>query len=281
MVGSVGYNPARWPDGFCGERIARYYAARAEGGAAMVIMGSTGVAWPRGSGNQAQVAVSDDKFIPGLKAVADAVHAHGGRIAMQLQHAGAIAVNEPLRGWPLLVPSIPEDKPFDWPADLTPQENKDMFEAFFKPGVVISHKVADEEDLEWVIDCFAQAAVRARKAGMDGVEIHAGHGYLISGFLSPASNQRTDRWGGSLENRARLLVEVIKRIRAAVGPDFPSLGPLRFAGVPPQRRHYPAGRHRHGATGRGGRRGCRARLRQCRQEQGHQFHGRSCDAFPR
>ncbi|MFS2216602.1 FAD-dependent oxidoreductase [Telluria sp. Tellsp104] len=220
IMSPMGSNLAE-PDGFCGERIARYYAARAEGGAAMVIMGSTGVAWPRGSGNQAQVAVSDDKFIPGLKAVADAVHAHGGRIAMQLQHAGAIAVNEPLRGWPLLVPSIPEDKPFDWPADLTPQENKDMFEAFFAPGVVISHKVADEEDLEWVIDSFAQAAVRARKAGMDGVEIHAGHGYLISGFLSPASNQRTDRWGGSLENRARLLVEVIKRIRAATGPDFP------------------------------------------------------------
>jgi 2,4-dienoyl-CoA reductase-like NADH-dependent reductase (Old Yellow Enzyme family) len=119
------------------------------------------------------------------------------------------------------VPSIPEDKPFDWPVDLTPQENKDMFEAFFAPGVVISHKVADEEDLGWVINCFAEAAVRARKAGMDGVEIHAGHGYLISGFLSPASNQRTDRWGGSLENRARLLVEVIKRVRTAVGPDFP------------------------------------------------------------
>jgi 2,4-dienoyl-CoA reductase-like NADH-dependent reductase (Old Yellow Enzyme family)/NADPH-dependent 2,4-dienoyl-CoA reductase/sulfur reductase-like enzyme len=220
IMSPMGSNLAE-ADGFCGERIARYYAARAEGGAAMVIMGSTGVAWPRGSGNQAQVAVSDDRFIPGLKAVADAVHAHDGRIAMQLQHAGAIAVNEPLRGWPLLVPSIPEDKPFDWPVDLTPQENKDMFEAFFAPGVVISHKVADEDDLEWVIDSFAQAAIRARKAGMDGVEIHAGHGYLISGFLSPVSNQRNDRWGGSLENRARLLVEVIKRIRAATGPDFP------------------------------------------------------------
>lgn len=220
FMSPMGSNLAE-PDGFCGQRIASYYAARAKGGAAMVIMGSTGVAWPRGSGNQAQVAVSDDRFIPGLKLVADAVHEHGCKIAMQLQHAGAIAVNEPLRGWPLLVPSTPDDKPFDWPVDLTPQENKDMFEAFFAPGVVISYQEATEEDLEWVIDCFAKAAVRAKAAGMDGVEIHAGHGYLLSGFLSPVSNKRSDRWGGSLENRARLLVEVIKRVRAETGGDYP------------------------------------------------------------
>lgn len=220
FMSPMGSNLAE-PEGFCGQRIASYYAERAKGGAAMVIMGSTGIAWPRGSGNQMQVAVSDDKFIPGLKLVADAVHAHDCKIAMQLQHAGAIAVNEPLRGLPLLVPSVPDDKPFDWPVDLTPEENKEMFEAFFAPGVVISYQVATEEDLEWVIDRFASAAVRARAAGMDGVEIHAGHGYLISGFLSPVSNKRTDRWGGSLQNRARLLVEVIKRVRAATGPDYP------------------------------------------------------------
>ncbi|CAI8777820.1 2,4-dienoyl-CoA reductase [Pseudomonas sp. IT-P253] len=220
IMSPMGSNLAE-PEGFCGERIVRYYEARAKGGAAMVIMGSTGVAWPRGSGNQMQVAISEDHFIPGLKAVADAVHAHGGKIAMQLQHAGAIAVNEPLRGLPLLVPSIPTDKAFDWPVDLTPEENKEMFEAFFKPGVVISHHVATEEDLEWVIDCFAQAARRAKAAGMDGVEIHAGHGYLLSGFLSPSSNKRDDRWGGSLENRARLLVDVIKRIKSTVGAEYP------------------------------------------------------------
>lgn len=220
IMSPMGSNLAE-AEGFCGERIVRYYEARAKGGAAMVIMGSTGVAWPRGSGNQMQVAVSDDCFIPGLKAVADAVHAHGGKIAMQLQHAGAIAVNEPLRGLPLLVPSIPTEKAFDWPVDLTPEENKEMFEAFFKPGVVISYQEATEEDLEWVIDCFAQAARRARAAGMDGVEIHAGHGYLLSGFLSPSSNKRTDRWGGSLENRARLLTEVIKRIKQTTSADYP------------------------------------------------------------
>jgi 2,4-dienoyl-CoA reductase-like NADH-dependent reductase (Old Yellow Enzyme family)/NADH dehydrogenase FAD-containing subunit len=220
FMSPMGSNLAE-PDGFCGERLAQYYAARAKGGAAMVIMGSVGVAYPRGSGNQMQVAISDDKFIPGLARVAEAVHEHGCKIAVQLQHAGAIAVNEPLRGLPLLVPSIPTPKDFDWSVDLTPQENKDMFEVFFQPGVKIEYQEASEEDIEWVIDCFAQAAVRAKQAGIDGVEIHAGHGYLLSSFLSPSSNKRTDRWGGSLENRARLLVETVKRIRAAVGADYP------------------------------------------------------------
>lgn len=220
VLSPMGSNLAE-PDGYCGERIAHYYAARAKGGAALVIMGSVGVAYPRGSGNQMQVAVSDDKFIPGLRQVAEAVHQHGCKIALQLQHAGAIAVNEPLRGLPLLVPSTPTPKEFDWPVDLTPQENKDMFEVFFQPGVKIEYQEASETDLEWLIDCFAQAAVRAKAAGIDGVEVHAGHGYIISAFLSPSSNKRTDRWGGTLENRARLLVEVVKRIRAAVGADFP------------------------------------------------------------
>ncbi|PRX27342.1 2,4-dienoyl-CoA reductase-like NADH-dependent reductase (Old Yellow Enzyme family) [Paraburkholderia sp. BL18I3N2] len=220
FMSPMGSNLAE-PDGFCGERLAQYYAARAKGGAAMVIMGSVGVAYPRGSGNQMQVAISDDKFIPGLARVAEAVHEHGCKIAVQLQHAGAIAVNEPLRGLPLLVPSIPTPKDFDWAADLTPQENKDMFEVFFQPGVKIEYQAASEEDIEWVIDCFARAAVRAKQAGIDGVEIHAGHGYLLSSFLSPSSNKRTDRWGGTLENRARLLVETVKRIRAAVGLDYP------------------------------------------------------------
>src|ERR1700719_90166 len=150
-------------------------------------MGSVAVAYPRSSGNQMQVAVSEDKFIPGLKLVADAVHEHGCKIALQLQHAGAIAVNEPLCGLPLLVPSVPTPKAFDWPVDLTPQENKDMFEVFFQPGVKIEYQEATEDDLQWLIGCFADSAVRAKAAGVDGVEVHAGHGYIISAFLSPSS----------------------------------------------------------------------------------------------
>jgi 2,4-dienoyl-CoA reductase-like NADH-dependent reductase (Old Yellow Enzyme family)/NADPH-dependent 2,4-dienoyl-CoA reductase/sulfur reductase-like enzyme len=220
IMSPMGSNLAE-DDGFCGERIAAYYGARAAGGAAMVIMGSVGIAYPRGSGNARQVAISDDRYLPGLRQVADAVHAHGGKIAVQLQHAGAIAVNEPLKGVPMLVPSTPEDKPYDWPADLTPDEMQEMFEPMYSPEAKTVYHEATEEDIEWLIDAFAQAALRARAAGMDGVEVHAGHGYIISSFLSPSSNRRTDRWGGTLENRARLLVEVIRRIRQHVGPDYP------------------------------------------------------------
>jgi 2,4-dienoyl-CoA reductase-like NADH-dependent reductase (Old Yellow Enzyme family)/thioredoxin reductase len=220
LMSPMGSNLAE-EDGFCGERIARYYEARAEGGAAMVIMGSVGVAYPRGSGNARQVGVSDDKYIPGLKLVADAVHRHGCKIALQLQHAGAVAVNEPPKGLPLLVPSTPEDKPYDWPADLTPEEMEEMFKPMYSPEAKIVYHEATEEDLEWLVDCFVQATVRAKAAGIDGVEIHAGHGYIISSFLSPSSNQRTDRWGGTLANRARLLIEIIQRIKAAVGKDYP------------------------------------------------------------
>jgi 2,4-dienoyl-CoA reductase (NADPH2) len=208
-------------DGSCGERILRYYEARAQGGAALVTMGSVGVAWPRGSGNARQVAISEDRFIAPLRRVADAVHAHGCRIALQLQHAGAIAVNEPFRGFPFLVPSVPVHKEMDWPADLTPQEHKDMFEAIFAPGIKFEYKEADEADIAWVVAAFAQAAVRAREAGIDAVEIHAGHGYLLSAFLSPSSNRRSDRYGGSLENRARLLVETVRAIKRAAGDDYP------------------------------------------------------------
>jgi NADPH-dependent 2,4-dienoyl-CoA reductase/sulfur reductase-like enzyme len=76
-------------------------------------------------------------------------------------------------------------------------------------------------DIRYLVGCFAAAAERARRAGVDGIEVHAGHGYIISSFLSPHSNHRDDAYGGSLENRARLLLEIIAAIRAAVGPDFP------------------------------------------------------------
>jgi len=220
VMSPMGSNLAE-EDGYCGERIARYYEARAEGGAAMVIMGSVGIAYPRGSGNARQVAVSDDKYIAGLKLVADSVHRHGCLIALQLQHAGGISVNEPPSGLPMLVPSTPDDKPYDWPADLTPEEMEEMFRPMYSAEAKVVYQEATEEDIEWLIDAFARAAVRARAAGIDGVEIHAGHGYIISSFLSPSSNKRRDRWGGTLENRARLLVEVVRRIKRHAGSDFP------------------------------------------------------------
>lgn len=208
-------------DGTLNDRIKAYYEARAAGGAALLIMGSVAVSWPIGSANSNQVAISEDRFIPGFSDLAKRVHAHGAKLAVQLQHAGVVALNDTIAGRPLLVPSLPKEGASDMMPTLTEAEAAAMASPYAHPTAKLHYQVATEEDLAWVISQFADAAERAKKAGLDAVEIHAGHGYLIDEFLSPSTNHRADRWGGSLENRARLLVEVIRAIRARVGPDFP------------------------------------------------------------
>jgi len=208
-------------EGYCGERLRAYYAARAQGGAGLLIMGSVAISWPVGSANARQIAISDDRFLPGLSAVAAAVHGHGAKLAVQLQHAGLTAMNDIRDGRPLLTPSVPVMKEGDMGPYLFPDEVERMSTPYNAPNAKLHYQVATEEDLAWVIGEFAAAADRARRAGIDAVELHAGHGYLIHSFLNPSVNQRTDRWGGSLENRARLLVEVIRAIKSRCGPDYP------------------------------------------------------------
>lgn len=208
-------------DGTLGERIKAYYEARAAGGAALLLMGSVSISWPLGSANSNQVAISDDRFIDGFKDLAARVHRHGAKLALQLQHAGAVAINDTIAGRPLLVPSTPKDGYSDMAPTLTAAEGAAMASPYAHPTAKLHYREATEEDLAWVIEQFADAAARAQRAGVDAVEIHAGHGYLIDEFLSPSTNRRTDRWGGSVENRARLLVEVLRAIRARVGPNYP------------------------------------------------------------
>ena len=208
-------------DGTLGDKIKAYYEARAAGGAALLLMGSVSISWPLGSANANQVAISDDRFIPGFADLARRVHGHGAKLAVQLQHAGVTAVNDTIAGRPLLVPSIPKDGFSDMMPTLTEEEAAAMASPYAHPTAKLHYQVATEDDLAWVIAEFANAAERAQKAGLDAVEIHAGHGYLIDSFLSPSTNFRSDRWGGSVENRSRLLVEVIRAIRERVGKDFP------------------------------------------------------------
>ena len=193
-------------EGYCGERLRQYYGARAEGGAALLIMGSVAISWPVGSANWRQVAISDDRFIPGLQSVADVVHGHGAKLAVQLQHAGLTAMNDIRDGRPMLTPSVPKEKEGDMGPYLFPEEAAAMSTPYANPHAKVAYQVATEEDIAWLIGQFADAADRARRAGIDAVELHAGHGYVIHSFLNPSVNQRSDRWGGSLENRARLLV---------------------------------------------------------------------------
>jgi 2,4-dienoyl-CoA reductase (NADPH2) len=207
-------------DGHLGERILDYYEARARGGVGLVIAGVAAITWPEGACNPNQAALSDDRFLPGWQDFARRCHRHGAKAAAQLQHASKVAQEDVKAGRPMWVPSLPEPKTGDLFAELTPEEVAKAAAAFQAPGARVAFHVMSEADVAFLVARFVDAAARAQRAGLDGVELHAGHGYVISAFLSPASNRRTDAYGGSLENRARFLVEALRAVRARVGAGF-------------------------------------------------------------
>jgi 2,4-dienoyl-CoA reductase-like NADH-dependent reductase (Old Yellow Enzyme family) len=205
-------------DGRVSERQTAYLEARARGGAGLVLIGSASVAYPAGSYAPCQTAISHDRYLPGLTTLAERVHAHGSCIGVQLVHDGANALYDIAQGRPLLVPSVPPRLRLDELSSMvTADELTAMTQPFTTPESAMSYRVADADDIAEVIEQFADAARRAVAAGFDGIEIHAGHGYLIDSFLSPAANRRDDEWGGDPANRSRLLTEVLRAVRAAAG----------------------------------------------------------------
>ncbi len=183
-------------DGSVTDRLIAYYEERAKAGLGLIIVEISCIDAPRGRALARQIAVDRDTFIPGLAGLAAAIRRHGVRAAIQLHHAGR-QTSSRVTGLKPVAPSPIPGRDGEVPQELTVAE------------------------IERLIDCFAGAAWRAKQAGFDGVEIHGAHGYLVSQFLSPLSNQRRDRYGGSVENRARFLVEVIRAIRERVGRDYP------------------------------------------------------------
>lgn len=180
------------PDLMVNQRLCDYHQRRAEGGCALNI---TEVSLVHESGSSGhELGAFDDKFIPGLTKLADAIHEGGGKACLQLWHPGR-QLHTLEQPW----------APSAIPCPLLQ---------------IMPHEMTNEECWE-MIGCFGDAALRAKKAGYDAVEIHGAHGYLIDGFLNAYSNTRTDEFGGSFENRARFGVEVVKDIRAKVGEDFP------------------------------------------------------------
>ncbi len=177
------------PDGSLGDDELRWLSSRAEGGFGVVMTCAAHVARD-GQGWPGELGVFDDDLLPGLTRLADALRQRGATSIMQIFHGG-------LRADPKLIGTVP------WSASEG-------------DGV----RAATVDDIERVIDQFAAAAVRARRAGFDGVEIHGAHGYLFTQFLSTTQNRRSDEWGGPLERRARLLRESTRAVRARVGPSF-------------------------------------------------------------
>ncbi len=217
VVSAMGVNLAE-EDGSCGERLRAFHEAHAKGGAGLIVLGTTGVAWPHGGNQPRQAAISEDRHIPGLRALAEAVHRHGGKVATQLHFGGLVGVEDMKAGRPVWIPSYPLMKPSDLADGMLPEEAAKSPTA---GALDVKLHVMTPEDITALIDKFAQAARRAREAGLDGVEIHGGHGYIISEFLSPHTNNRDDDYGGSLQNRARLLLEIIAAVRREVGDDYP------------------------------------------------------------
>jgi 2,4-dienoyl-CoA reductase-like NADH-dependent reductase (Old Yellow Enzyme family) len=163
-----------------------------------LIISSYAFVIPAGKSGPGQLAVYDDRFLPGLREMVQAVHSTGGKIALQIVHGGIFA-NFQLTGVEPIGPSAGEK-------DSQP-----------------TCRPMSTENIAEIISAFTRAAVRAKQAGFDAIQIHAAHGFLLSEFLSPAFNRRTDEFGGTLENRARLLLEVVRSIRKAIGTDYPIL----------------------------------------------------------
>jgi len=218
VVTAMGVNLAE-ENGDCGEQMIAYHAAQARGGAGLIITGATGVALPTGTCLPRQTSIADDRHLAGLSALADAVHAHGARLALQLQHAGLNSVVDMAQGRPLWTPSLPAASSSDALSMFLPEELGELAAAMGSMPAV-TYKIPTADDIRDVVAQFAAAAVRAKKAGADAVEIHGAHGYLLGSFLSAYRNKRTDEYGGPLENRARFLLETIRGVKAAVGDEL-------------------------------------------------------------
>ena len=220
VLAAMGSNYAT-ADGHCSEQLIAYYEARAKGGAGLLILETISVSWPAGCSMPNMVGFSDDCFLPGLSNLTSRVHQYDCKIAAQLNHSGKVSQEDTVAGRPILVPSIPAKSRNDMMPLLTREELGNFIKMGGPDGKGPRYHVMDEHDISTLVDDFVAAAKRAIVAGFDGIEIHGGHGYVISSFLSPATNQRDDQYGGTVENRARLMVEIIRAVRAAVGPDFP------------------------------------------------------------
>lgn len=187
-------------DGTVSERIIRHYKELARGGAGLV---NTGSVWidnlASRPGCQGMLGIASNEHIPGLMWLAKTIQENGARAGLQLEHCG----RQKMLGNP----------PIKAPSRIPWEEAKMM-------GMPVPEELTFEE-IEGIVDAFGDAARRARMAGFDLLEIHGAHGYLITEFLSPRTNRRTDWYGGSLENRMRFLLEIVANVRSKVGRDYP------------------------------------------------------------
>ncbi|MEW6350749.1 MAG: FAD-dependent oxidoreductase [Thermodesulfobacteriota bacterium] len=182
------------PTGEVTDQFVDFYRARSKGGVGLIIIGGAGIS-PEACGLDAMLSIQDDRFVPGLTRVVNAIRTEGAASAVQLYHAGAYSFCA-MKGIPTLAPS-------EYETYFTRQKTKAM----------------TVEDIARVLDEYAAAAKRAKAAGFDAIEVIASAGYLICQFLSPKTNRREDEYGGPIENRMRFGLEVVERVRKEIGPE--------------------------------------------------------------
>jgi 2,4-dienoyl-CoA reductase-like NADH-dependent reductase (Old Yellow Enzyme family)/thioredoxin reductase len=181
------------------ERLVNYFVERAKGGVGLIVTDAACIDYPQGKiGHATQLRVDHDKFIPGLNDLVKMVHRYGAKIALQLHHAGRQTTLEFTEG-------------------KQPVSASNVYD----PAFNTQPRALEIEEIEVIIEKFGQGARRAKSAGFDAVEIHGAHGYLIQQFLSPYTNRRTDKYGGSLDRRMTFALEILRRVRDYVGKGFP------------------------------------------------------------
>ncbi len=190
-------------DGSASTELVDYYRAKARGGAGIVTVGESAIDSDYGITHAGQLFLDHDNKIPGLSRIADGIHRYGALASIELCHGGGQTM-----------PGLIGDRPPIAPSVMTSQ----LHEALL--GRKIDVQVMDRDLIEQVIENYAQAALRVKKAGFDMILLHGGHGWLLAQFTSPRTNRRTDEYGGSLENRARFPLRVLSRVRELCGPEL-------------------------------------------------------------
>ncbi len=185
-------------DGKPTSKLGNLYEELAKSEIGLIITGFSYVL-PGGQSIIYQQGIYDDLFVEPYMKITEMVHRYISKIILQIVHGGRqAAISEKY--------SVP----------IAPSKIKDEL------STVVPKKITEQEILE-VIEAFTKAAIRAKKAGFDGVQLHCAHGFLLSNFISPYTNRRTDRWGGSIENRTRIVTQIVRRIKEQAGADFPIL----------------------------------------------------------
>jgi 2,4-dienoyl-CoA reductase-like NADH-dependent reductase (Old Yellow Enzyme family)/thioredoxin reductase len=187
-------------DGFVTREMIAYYQSLARGGAGIITIGESPVDFEYARDHEFQLNLGDDRVINGLSNLVEAVHRYGAKLSIEINHSGRFTLNNRETIGPSPIPTELEEV-------LAAQQGRKRLRVI----------EMDQDMIDRVIDHFATAAHRCLRAGFEMIMIHGGHGHLISQFLSPYSNKRTDRYGGSLENRARFALEVLTAIRKKVG----------------------------------------------------------------